>query len=146
MEIKIIKIGTPEYEAMTDLRMKVLLNPIGIPRSYIDPEREKTDILIGAFEGEQMIGCCILSSVDDQIIQLRQMAVDLAIQKKGIGKAIVSFSEKLSREKGYTSLMMNARDTVLGFYQKCGYKIVGEQFFEVGIGHHRMEKSLTAGC
>ena len=39
-------------------------------------------------------------------------------------------------------LMMHARDPVMEFYKKSGYEIVGDQFFEVGMGHHRMEKKL----
>ena len=39
--------------------------------------------------------------------------------------------------------MMHARDTVMDFYKKNGYVISGPQFFEVGIGHHRMEKKLS---
>ncbi len=142
MEVKIIKTGTEEYKAMADLRMKVLLGPIGIPPSYINPEKEQSDILIAAFEGEQMIGCCILSHVDNDSVQLRQMAVDGSLQKKGVGKAIVSYAEAVSKERGYRTLMMHARDTVLEFYQKCGYEISGGQFFEVGIGHHKMQRSL----
>jgi hypothetical protein len=38
--------------------------------------------------------------------------------------------------------MMHARNPVIDFYKKCGYDIVGPEFFEVGMGHHRMEKSL----
>ena len=142
MEIKVITTGTAEYEAMVDLRMKVLLGPIGIPRSYIDPAKEKEDILVAGFEGERIVGCCILSQVDDVTVQLRQMAVDTSLQKTGIGAAIISCAEELSRKQGFTTMMMHARDAVLEFYKKCGYAIVGEQFFEVGIGHHKMQKSL----
>ena len=128
---------------MVDLRMKVLLDPIGIPRSYIDPEKERMDILIGAFEKDQLIGCCILTHVDEDTLQLRQMAVDHAIQKKGIGAAIVTYAEDVAKTKGYTTLMMHARDNVLGFYKRCGYQVDGQQFFEVGIGHHKMKKQLA---
>ena len=127
---------------MVNLRMKVLLDPVGIPRSYINPEKEKYDLLIGAFDNDQLIGCCILSHADDKTLKLRQMAVDNNLQKKGIGAAIIVFAEKVAIEKGYSFLMMHARDTVLNFYKKCGYHIAGEQFIEVGIGHHKMEKQL----
>jgi predicted GNAT family N-acyltransferase len=39
---------------------------------------------------------------------------------------------------------MHARDTVLSFYEKCGYQISGEQFFEVGIAHHKMQKEVAS--
>ena len=142
MDIRLIKTGTIEYGHMINLRMKVLLEPVGIPRSYIDPQKESNDLLIGAFEKDQLVGCCILSHVDNNILQLRQMAVDNNLHKKGIGGAIIEFAEKVAKEKGYVVLMMHARDTVLEFYKKCGYHVAGKQFFEVGIGHHKMEKQL----
>ncbi len=43
MQIRLFKTGTRDYDNMIALRMKVLLGPIGIPRSYIDPEKEKHD-------------------------------------------------------------------------------------------------------
>ncbi|HEY0066427.1 MAG TPA: GNAT family N-acetyltransferase [Flavisolibacter sp.] len=142
MNLRIIQTGTPEYEEMVGLRMKVLLDPIGIPRSYIDPEREKDDLLLVAEEDGKLIGCCVLTRVDGHSIQLRQMAVDNSLQGKGVGAAIVSFAEQTARHHGYRLLTMNARDVVLDFYRKCGYTVAGDQFFEVGIPHHRMEKRL----
>ena len=132
-----------DYDGMIDLRMKVLLDPIGIPRSYINPETEKNDLLLAAFENNQMVGCCILTPVDQSTLQLRQMAVESDLQKKGIGAAIVSFAEDLAKQKGFSKLIMHARNAVIPFYQKCGYSISGPEFFEVGIGHHKMEKELV---
>jgi len=143
MELRIIETGTPDYDKMIDLRMHVLLNPIGIPRSYINPQKEREDVLVGAFDGEKIIGCCILTPLDQSTVQLRQMAVDNIFQKRGIGAAIVAFSEEFSRNRGFQKLVMHARDSVIDFYKKCGYSISGQQFFEVGIAHHKMEKALV---
>jgi predicted GNAT family N-acyltransferase len=143
MQLRLIQTNTAEYDAMVALRMKVLLDPIGIPRSYIDPVKEAGDLLIGAFEDARLIGCCILSEAGAQTMQLRQMAVDNDLQQKGVGGAIVRFAEQLVKERGYYILMMHARNNVMEFYKKCGYRVAGEQFTEVGIDHHRMEKQLN---
>ena len=140
--MKLIDVGSTDYESMKKLRFDVLLNPIGVPISYIDPEKERTDLLLGAYINDQLIGCCVLTPLDKETIQLRQMAVHPDQQGKGIGAAIVTFAENLSKEKGFERLMVHARDVVIPFYQKSGYVIKGEQFTEVGINHHRMEKSL----
>jgi N-acetylglutamate synthase-like GNAT family acetyltransferase len=142
MEIHLIRTGTEQYEQMKRLRLEVLLRPIGVPESYINPEREEKELLVGAFEGGQMIGCCVLTAVDDERLQLRQMAVDTEVQGKGVGAQIVAFAEGIARERGFKELFMNARDAVLEFYTKCGYTIRGAQFFEVGIPHHVMYKTL----
>jgi predicted GNAT family N-acyltransferase len=144
MTIRTIETTDPEYEQMKALRLEVLLNPIGVPSSYIDVEKEKNDILLGAFDADQMIGCCILSPVDDSTLQLRQMAVDTRKQGTGVGAAIIEFAEDVCRKRGIKLLMMHARDVVIPFYEKCGYEVAGEQFFEVGIPHHRMEKKIES--
>ena len=140
MEIKIINTGTPEYEAMADLRMRVLLQPIGVPHTYINPERESADILVGAYDEGKLLGCCILTRLDEETLQLRQMAVESTLQGKGIGAAIVRFAEEEAKARGYRKLIMHARDVVIDFYKKCGYSVSGAQFFEVGIPHHKMER------
>ncbi len=98
--------------------------------------------MIAAYKEEQMIGCCILTRLDDATLQLRQMAVDTIVQGKGVGAAIINYAEGLAKENGFQTLMMHARDAVIPFYERCGYAIAGPQFFEVGIAHHRMEKRL----
>jgi GNAT superfamily N-acetyltransferase len=142
MEIRRIQSGSNEYEQLVNLRVTALLNPIGIPASYIDPEKEKDDLFIGAFEEEDIVGCCVLTKKTESVVQLRQMAVRPDQQGKKIGAAIIAFAEQIAKQQGFALLIMHARDTVIGFYEKCGYQIAGEQFFEVGIGHHKMEKQL----
>ena len=43
---------------------------------------------------------------------------------------------------GYKYLIMHARDTAIGFYEKFGYQITGNPFTEVGLPHHVMQKEL----
>lgn len=142
MTIKIIQHNSKEYEQMIRLRIRALLEPIGVPAHYIVPEKEKDDFFIAAFEGAEMIGCCVLSPKENWLIQLRQMAVRPDHQGKRIGAAIIQFAEETARKNGFTSLMMHARNPVIDFYKKCGYQISGDDFFEVGIGHHKMQKNL----
>jgi len=143
MEIRIIPHNSNEYEQMIALRIAELLNPIGVPATYIDREKEKYDLLIGAFENGEIIGCCVLSPKSDETIQLRQMAVKDSSRGKGIGTGIIEFAEQVAKENNYTVLMMHARNPVIGFYKKNGYQISGSEFFEVGIPHHKMQKQLV---
>lgn len=141
--IREIQHNSNDYEEMIALRLAVLLEPIGIPPSFINREKEMNDFLIGAFEGDQIIGCCVLTRVSKETLQLRQMAVKKESQGKGVGAAIIVYSEKLAKEKGYRQLMMHARDVVIPFYEKSGYVISGGGFTEVGIAHHMMIKKLA---
>lgn len=142
MNIRIIQHNSDQYEQMIALRISQLLEPIGVPASYIEREKEKADFLIGAFDKDEVIGCCVVTPRDNSVIQLRQMAVRSDYRGKGIGVAIIEFAERVAKENSFSLLMMHARDAVIDFYKKCGYEIYGEQFFEVGIGHHKMRKQL----
>jgi predicted GNAT family N-acyltransferase len=70
------------------------------------------------------------------------MAVPNNLQGKGIGRALMIFAENISRDMGYSSLMMHARITATGFYEKLGYVKIDGEFTEVTIKHVIMEKKL----
>lgn len=142
MGLKQIDHGTKEYKQMVALRHLILRQPLGLSFSDEELEKEKTDILIAAFDDDDMLGCCLLTPIDSNICRIRQMAVQNNVQRKGIGASLIVFIENLARDKGYRLLMMHARDTAVRFYEKFGYKIKGEEFVEVGIPHHVMEKKI----
>lgn len=142
MPLKIIDHGSREYEQMLQLRNDILRKPLGLSFTAAELEREKDEILIGAFEEEKMLGCCMLIKVDPATIRLRQMAVLNTLQGKGIGKALMQFAENIARDRGYKKIMMHARKSATGFYEKLGYKVSGKEFEEVTIIHFVMEKQL----
>ncbi len=142
MGLKQIDHGTKEYKQMVALRNLILRQPLGLSFSEEELEKEKTDILIAAFDDDDMLGCCLLTPIDSNVCRIRQMAVQDKVQRKGIGASLMVFIENLARDKGYRLLMMHARDTAVRFYEKFGYKIKGNEFLEVGIPHHVMEKKI----
>ena len=144
MGLKQIDHGSEEYQLMVKLREEVLRKPLGLSFDTEELEKEKNEILIAAFDDEDIIGCCILSDIGMQKIRLRQMAVHDSVQGKGIGASIMSFAENIAKDKGYKYMVMHARDTAIGFYEKFGYKVNSDEFEEVGLSHHIMEKELIS--
>ncbi len=142
MGLKQIDHGSKEYEQIIQLRFNVMREPLGLGFTKEELDKEKDNIHIGAFEDDELLGCCMLTKVDSDTLQLRQMAVKDNLQRKGIGGSILSFAENLSRDKGYRKIMMHARDTAVGFYEKFGYIVTGEPFMEINLPHRIMEKNL----
>lgn len=142
MPLKIIDYGSKEYKQMIDLRTQILRKPLGLSFSSEDLEKEKDNLLIAAYEDDQMLGCCMLVQVAPDTVQLRQMAVKAGLQGKGIGRVLMQFSENIARDRGNKKMIMHARKTAAGFYEKLGYKIVGQEFTELNIPHYNMEKQL----
>jgi ribosomal protein S18 acetylase RimI-like enzyme len=142
MALKIIDYGSPEYQQMVQLRNDILRKPLGLAFLANELESEKDDILIGAFEEEKMLGCCMLIKVDPFTVRLRQMAVLNNLQGKGIGRALMQFAENIARDRRFQKIMMHARKTATGFYEKLGYEVSGIEFQEVTLPHVVMEKRL----
>jgi GNAT superfamily N-acetyltransferase len=142
MALKILDYGSSEYKQMIKLRDEVLRKPLGLGFTEKELEEEKDNMLIGAFEDDDMLGCCMLVEDGPQSVRLRQMAVINDLQGKGIGKALMNFAENLARDRGYKTLSMHARKNALGFYEKMGYKIASDEFDEVTLPHYKMEKRL----
>ena len=127
---------------MCRLRDEVLRKPIGLRLTEAEIARDKNDILLVLKENEDVIACCILTEINSDTVQLRQMAVIPNYQQKGLGKELLLFAEKTARENQYSVIRMHARKTALGFYEKSGYTVIGEEFTEVGIPHFEMVKKI----
>ncbi len=142
MPLKEIDFGTAEYQQMIDLRYEVLRKPLGLSFTDREKERSKTDILLGCFDEDELQACCMITDKGNGIAKLRQMAVRKKYQGTGIGRELLLYAETIARAKGFNKITMHARNTALGFYEKLGYRIIGEEFIEVTIPHFEMEKEL----
>ena len=141
MALKIIDHGSKEYRQMVQLRTDILRKPLGLNFSPEELDLEKNYILIGAFEEEKMLGCCMLIKKDPEM-RLRQMAVLNNLQGKGVGRALMQFAENIARDRGYKKITMHARKPVVAFFEKLGYKVCSDEFVEITIPHFEMEKEL----
>jgi N-acetylglutamate synthase-like GNAT family acetyltransferase len=142
MALKLIDHGSPEYHQMVQLRNEILRRPLGLKFDPSELEKEKDEILIAAFEEEKMLGCCMLIKSGPDAVRLRQMAVLPTLQGKGVGRALMQFAENIARDMGYKRIMMHARKTATGFYEKLGYEVTSDEFDEVTLPHVVMEKGL----
>lgn len=142
MALKIIDHSSPEYSQMVELRYQILRKPLGLNFTEEDLEKEKQDILIGCFEDDKLEGCCLLTPAGENALRLRQMAVGIGLQGKGIGRVLMNFAENVARDTGCKKVLMHARQSAVGFYEKLGYKICSDEFEEVSIPHFVMDKEL----
>lgn len=142
IQARIIKYGTADYDRMVALRYKILREPLGLTFSAEYLEKENEDTLCVCENEGKIVGCCILTPVDKSVVQLRQMAVDDSVQKKGVGGKLLLFAEESAKENGFDKIVLHARKVAIGFYLKYNYGIVGNEFEEVGIPHFEMQKIL----
>lgn len=134
---------SPLYEESIVLRNRILIEAVGRHEDCRDFDFPEKDIYITAFDGDLLIGSAIITPLDNNTVQMRQMAVDEIYQGQGIGRALVNEFERIVLEKGYSKIILHARETALLFYKALGYKVHGEKFYEIEIAHYEMRKDLT---
>jgi len=144
IECRQYEYGSADYKIALALRTKVLRDPLGLKFDPADLARESGSFHFGAYEGKNLVGTLILAPVEDdaESLKMRQVAVDDSVQSKGVGKALVKFSEHFARQNGFKRIELHARDTAVPFYLALGYEKFGEMFYEVTIPHLEMIKVL----
>ncbi|MDO6760318.1 GNAT family N-acetyltransferase [Tamlana sp. 2_MG-2023] len=131
------------------VRQPVLRPGLPITSCVFDGDDLSTTIHLGLYNNNNIIGVCSFFKNDHAELsrskqyQLRGMAVLENFQGKGIGYQILSFGERLMKEKNIKTIWCNAREIALPFYRKCGYQSFGEAFNIPNIGpHYSMFKTL----
>ena len=143
MQVIPIEFGTPEYDDAVRLRYEVLRRPLGLQFTAEQLATEYADHHLGIYDDSlSLLGYLCFTPVDDTTFKMRQVAVEPALQGKGVGSILVVASEKYAIEKGIRKIVLHARDTAVPFYLKLLYTVVGEPFEEVGIPHSKMEKTI----
>ena len=142
VQIAEIKYLSEEYHQEQELRDRVLRKPLGMSLYDENMEAEQHDVHVGAFIHGTLAGVLILTRINATEIKMRQVAVDEASRELHIGTEMVLFAEIYSKKNGYSTILLNARKTAVGFYEKLGYDSVGEEFLEINIPHFKMRKCL----
>ena len=138
-----ISIHDPEYEQEKDLRNRVLRSPLGLVLSGDDLRDEDKQVHLVAMDERGRVIGCVLVSVHKKTARIRQMAIEEAYQKRGIGTELVKYAETSARTRNIFKVTLHARITSRRFYEQLGYTASGEVFTAVTIPHVAMEKDLT---
>ena len=142
LQIREINYNSPDYMQELELRDKVLRKPLGMSLSDDNLEADKDDVHIGAFVDNKLVGVLILTRLNRNEVKMRQVAVGEEMRSKKIGSKMVAYAELFSTNLHYTTMLLNARKTAVGFYEKLGYNKVGNEFLEINIPHFKMYKFL----
>jgi ribosomal protein S18 acetylase RimI-like enzyme len=135
--------GSDHYRATVDLRYLVLRQPLGLAFTPEELDAEKDSRHLACYRLDKLAGCLVLLPRGDREFQMRQLAVSPELQRKGVGKALVEYSEMFARNIGYRRIFLHARETAVPFYERLAYSKLGDRFIEVTLPHWEMAKSLT---
>ena len=142
MEFKTVNHYSKDYWKLVRLRDKILREPLNLMFSEEELFLENEQIHVGGFENEIAIASLSLVRLSSSLLKMRQVCVSSELQGKKIGKKLTKFTEKWAIDNHYKTIECNARESAIPFYKSNGYKIEGDQFFELKIPHFKMTKAL----
>ena len=133
-----------------DLRVRVLRQ--GTPATTCNYPEDNYDDVVHL--GIQIDGMVVATSTwfskecphvpGEPALQLKGMAVDSSRQGHGLGAELITAGITYAQSRSINLVWARARDTALGFYEKCGLSAVGDQFIDepTGMPHHIVIRRL----
>ncbi|HXF92554.1 MAG TPA: GNAT family N-acetyltransferase [Nitrospiraceae bacterium] len=76
--------------------------------------------------------------------KIGRMAVLKEWRGRGVGRAMLRALLKVASERGLTKVELAAQTQAIGFYEREGFRAIGEVFLDAGIPHRRMVLDLFA--
>ena len=132
-----------DYRTSCNLRNELLRKPLGMSLFDQDLEEERDFIhLIGKNEEQELIAYLQFKKIEEDTLKMQQVVVAELAQGKGIGRKLILFSEQFAIMSGFSSIILHARENVIGFYERLDYVREGERFLEVTIPHFKASKKL----
>lgn len=142
MKLIEFNVESPYYRASCRHRNRILRQPLGLSLWREDLSLERSQRHFGVLEEGGLTAGLIIVPLSDQKAKLRQMWVLEHKRGQGIGQFLITEVEKALIQKSLQTINLAARVSCMGFYEKLGFKVVGNEFEEVGLPHQQMEKML----
>ncbi len=89
----------------------------------------------------RVIGTARLRDADGNA-KAERVAVLETARGAGAGRALMQVLEAEARARGYSCVILSAQEAVIPFYERLGYALESERFFEAGIPHRKMRKII----
>jgi GNAT superfamily N-acetyltransferase len=87
---------------------------------HLSESAEKCDAFV-AVENGRILGVAMLDGN-----RIANMFVHTRVQGRGIGKSLLAHIEGLARRRQISRLVVDSSITAVGFYTKCGYRVIRE--------------------
>ena len=133
--------GPKELEAAFALRYEVFVIGQDVP---VELERDGKDddaLHVVLFDGERAVatGRTIVSG---ETAKMQRIAVVADRRGEGLGRVVMDALERRAKAAGAAVSRLASQVSAVGFYERLGYRAVGDVFLEAGIEHRWMDKPL----
>lgn len=92
------------------------------------------------FDQEVPIGTARIRYLSEQLAKIERVAVLSTYRKKGIGRHIMQAAIAFLDQQGIPEIKVHAQSNAVSFYEKLGFRVQGEEFYEAKILHIEMRR------
>jgi predicted GNAT family N-acyltransferase len=135
--------ATPlEKEQAMEVRRTVFIEEQGVPAAIEMDANDATAVHFVGYQLEQPIAAGRMREIEPGTGKVERVCVLPEYRGQNVGVQIMKAMEEYARTNGIFKLKLNSQSYAIPFYEKLGYAITSEEFFEAGISHHSMEKNI----
>jgi len=133
-----------DFKRYYHLRWKLLRKPWNQAQgSEVDDIEDQCFHTMAVNDKNEVIGIARLQYNSNTEALIRYMAVAESYQRQGIGRELIKVVERHAIESSHRTMVLDAREPVVGFYQKLGYTVTRKSYLLFDeIQHYRMTKNL----
>ncbi|MPS47704.1 GNAT family N-acetyltransferase [Methylobacillus sp.] len=122
------------------IRQQVFIEEQHVPADLEWDGLDETALhLLAVTEDGKSIGCARILS-DGTI---GRMAVLKHWRRQGVGQALLHTAIELCRQHGWLDIHVSAQTHASGFYEKAGFRPIGDEYMDAGIPHQTMKLHIS---
>lgn len=130
-----------EMDLVHEIRREVFINEQGVPEELEMDELDQEAVHVLAYVDGMPSGCGRMI-FNGEYAKIGRVAVKKNMRRNGIGAGMCKLLIALAEDRCINNIYVNAQLTAKDFYTSLGFEVEGGTFFEAGIEHVKMVKSL----
>lgn len=132
--IKFIKAFDSEFESVRSIRTAVFTNEQGADAGGEFDSLDSTADFVLLYDGKSAAATARVVLIDKGY-KIGRIAVLKEYRGKGYGNAVVRAVTEKAFEKGAHEVFVDAQNYAVPFYEKIGFKVIGEELIDRGLPH-----------
>lgn len=133
--------GGQQLSQALGLRERVFCGEQGVPREEEIDGLDDVASHIVALDGDRVVGTLRLL-VRDDVAKIGRVAVEREWRRRGIGREMTDVAVQAARDEGCRRAVLAAQTYVAELYEKAGFSVDSDVFYEAGLPHVWMVLAL----
>lgn len=145
MKVEWVEPGEVVPRSVCRLYYEILYRDFGVSEESDWHQQDETSAYAVVRSGSHLLGAVrLMGESGHELRQIRQIAVEPAVQGMGIGRLLMTATEHRAEAEGAREVWLNAREQAYRFYLAQGYAFESDTFISAltGIPHRRMGKAV----